>query len=76
MAAIKGVAARPLTVVDLRKLNTAARPHHDFFNFFKPGKLIGQGTICEGVYQCTNRLSEENFAVKILDRKLLKKEDQ
>ena len=71
-AEIKGTIVRPLLMTEIQKLKSISKPTDDFFEHFIPGKLIGQGTICEGVYQCENKLTGEQYAVKILSRNLLK----
>ena len=54
------------------KWKKSMKPSDDFFAEYNPGKLLGQGAICEGVYQCELKLTGEMFAVKILDRAKLK----
>lgn len=61
-----------LTMDQVEKFKKEIKPNQDFFEHFTTGKLIGQGNMCEGVYECQQKLTEEKFAVKILNREKLK----
>lgn len=56
----------------IEKLKSSFNPEEDFFDLYKTKKLLGQGSICEGVYLCELNLTNEHFAVKILNRQTLK----
>ena len=62
----------PLTLNQIEKLKGAAKPTDDFFQHYKTGKLIGQGHICEGVYECELQMTGAIQCVKILNRGMLK----
>lgn len=63
---------RQLTGEEIAKLSRCVLPTDNFFEIYRPGRLIGQGNLCEGVYQCESALTGEKYAVKILDRAKLK----
>ena len=61
---------------EMAKLNSIISPNSDFFQHYTPGKLIGQGTICDGVFNCESNMTGEKFAVKILSKNILKPFDK
>lgn len=45
-----GIPMPMFTAEQQRKLMECIKPTDDFFEHFQTGKLLGQGSICEGVY--------------------------
>lgn len=61
-----------LNGLEMAKIQRGYTPYTDIFSVYTFGKLIGQGCLSVGVHKCTNVITGDVYAVKILDMELLK----